>query len=209
MAKTAFFTGIYATILLAGYANILVHACQPDSFGPRLETKHLILRNFTLDDTQDLYEVMCDKAVMRFSVSGTRTFEQTQTYIKGLLEHYAKHGFGKLAIVYKASGKVIGVCGLQKTSIDNTDIIELGYRLARRYWNQGLMSEATQAVKEYAFEQLNLPEIVSCIEQENQASIRVAEKNGLIYWKNSEFLGKKCCVYRITKTEYIVANTLK
>lgn len=64
--------------------------------------------------------------------------------------------------------------------INNKQEIELSYRLARSYWGQGLGSEAAQACRDYAFTQLKLKRLISIIEPRNVASIRVAEKAGLI-----------------------------
>ena len=52
-------------------------------------------------------------------------------------------------------------------------------------------------VKDYAFDNLQLPSIVSCIAHRNARSIRVAQKVGMKYWKDGEFFKIPCQIYKI------------
>ena len=58
-------------------------------------------------------------------------------------------------------------------------VAELGYDLRSDYWNQGLATEAAAAVRDYAFNELQLPRLISLIRVGNMASKRVAEKTGM------------------------------
>jgi RimJ/RimL family protein N-acetyltransferase len=75
-------------------------------------------------------------------------------------------------------------------------IAELGYDFRSDYWNQGYATEAALAVRDYAFDVLQLPQLISLIRVGNLASKRVAEKVGMTpedefarygirYWKYS------------------------
>ena len=59
--------------------------------------------------------------------------------------------------------------------------IEIGWRLARRSWGQGLASEAAAAVVNHAFTALGLPALVSFTAEWNRPSRRVMEKCGLTF----------------------------
>ena len=126
-----------------------------------------------------------------------------QEYIKHMLEHFAEsyknNGFGIWGVMDKETKKLIGWCGLHKVQLKDGEEIELAYTLDTDYWGKGLATEGCVAVKKYAFDVLNLPYIVSCIDPENKASINVAKKNGMQYWKDSEFFGKPCQVYRVLR----------
>lgn len=67
--------------------------------------------------------------------------------------------------------------------------VKLGYDLRSDYWNQGLATEAATAVRDYAFETLRLPRLVSLIRQGNIASRRVAEKIGMRHLEDSDRSG--------------------
>ena len=56
---------------------------------------------------------------------------------------------------------------------------EVGYSLAREYWNQGFMTEALRAVLDLAFRKLNLHRVEAQHETDNPASGRVMLKAGM------------------------------
>jgi RimJ/RimL family protein N-acetyltransferase len=157
------------------------------------ETERLILREFTLDDLDDMAALFADPEVMRFSL-GTKSREQTERWIKGCQEDYSpeRWGFGLWAVVLKEGGDLIGFCGLSRfDDIDGRPEVEVGYRLARRFWGQGFATEAALATRDCAFQTLGLTRLISIIEPANSASVRVAEKIGmtcekqLIKWDRS------------------------
>ena len=68
--------------------------------------------------------------------------------------------------------------------------LELGYRLLTHYWGKGFATEAAIAMKTYAFNEMDLTRLISLIETENIASIRVAEKNGFKLEKTMLYDGR-------------------
>ena len=155
-----------------------------------IETSRLILRNFVEADAREMFEVLGDPQVMRFSSNGPYSFQKTEQFVAGCLEGYAKRGVGLFAIVHKDDQKVIGYCGFYFLAIDGVDEVEIGYRLHPAYWSRGLATEASMAVRDFGFDGLGFARLISCIEEENAASIRVAEKNGMSHEKDSLFAGK-------------------
>jgi ribosomal-protein-alanine N-acetyltransferase len=166
-----------------------------------LETARTILRQYSLEDVPVLMTILGDSDVMHFSIRGPMDEEAIRIFIEKTIEDYKKEGIGKWAIIDKQTKQLIGTCGLHKGPIDGIDYIELGYRLAKTYWGRGIGTEVAQAVRDYAFTVLKLEEIVSCIDKENIASWRVAEKIGMTYWKDGAYLGHRCMVYRIRKSD--------
>ncbi len=65
----------------------------------------------------------------------------------------------------------------------------LGYRLARATWGQGYASEAVTATLNYGFNVLGLRRIVATIDPNNVASVRVAQKAGMVYEQNVMYEG--------------------
>ncbi len=113
-------------------------------------------------------------------------------------------GFGLWAVVEKETGNLIGYCGLHKVTINEQGDkkTELAYRIYKKLWGKGFATEAAMAVRNYAFKNLNLDEIVSCIAHDNERSKGVAKKVGLTYWKEGVFKGRPCKVYRLSKNKF-------
>ena len=169
-----------------------------------LETDRLILREFVYEDGKKLSSLMADKDFMNFSVWGPVDIEGTKDFLKKALRDYKNNGFGIWAVIHKDSNKLIGSCGLYIADIGNGQkAIETSYRLEKAFRGKGLAIESVVAVRDYAFSGLNLDEIVACVDAQNVPSIRVAEKVGMKYWKLGTLFGVHCCVYRITRDEWI------
>jgi RimJ/RimL family protein N-acetyltransferase len=95
------------------------------------------------------------------------------------LDHQAEHGYGLFSVILKASGLLIGDCGLERMDVDGVPAVELGYDFRSDYWSQGYATEAASAVRDYAFQHLRLPRLISLIRVGNLPSQRVAEKIGM------------------------------
>jgi RimJ/RimL family protein N-acetyltransferase len=74
-----------------------------------------------------------------------------------------------------ASGCVIGVVSAWLED----DAVELGFVLARAYWNRGLTTEAVLAVKKWALHSEAVSRVWATCDVENRGSARVLEKAGL------------------------------
>lgn len=140
------------------------------------ETPRLLLREFTLNDVAALAEILIDPEVMEFSTNGPCTEDDTRKFIDGCLESYREHGFGQWGIVDSPSGAIIGFCGLSHVDLAGVQEVEVGYRLARSAWGQGLASVAADSALVYGFSQCHIDSIVAIIATRHLASAR----NGLL-----------------------------
>ena len=148
-------------------------------------TLRLLLREFTDDDIDALASSLANPEVMRFSLSGPETREQTAAFVAWCQEQYVRSGFGLWAVVHTGDGRLIGYCGLSEWEIDGKHEVEVGYRLDPHYWGQGLGTEAARAALTYARTHLRLARVIAIIEAANVASIRVAEKIGMCWEKEA------------------------
>jgi hypothetical protein len=145
------------------------------------ETERLILRHFQLADSEAMDRVFGDPEVMYFG-RGVQSREWVREWLHRRQQIYQKLGYGVWAVVEKRSQQVLGYCGLTHfPDINGQPETEIGYRLARRHWGHGFATEAARAVRDYSFDTLKLPRLIALIDPQNVASIRVAEKIGLVY----------------------------
>lgn len=151
-----------------------------------IETPRLILREFTLQDIDDLAVIYADPIGMQ-SKGGPRTYAAAQRTVKEAIQDYAVDGYGFWATQHKADQLLIGLCGLLNQIVVGKSEVEIAYTLARPYWGQGLATEAAQAIKAYGFAHLPVSRLISLISPTNVASQQVALKNGMVYEKTVEW----------------------
>ena len=163
------------------------------------QTPRLTLRYFNPNDLDALTPILADPKVMRYSISGVKTRSQTAEFINWMLSNYAKYGLGLYAAIHQQDRCLIGYCGLLVWYFEEIQEIEIGYRLATKYWGRGLATEAAVAVRNYAWEKLNLNRLISLVEPANVRSVRVIDKLGMKYEKNIVLQGLDVAVYSISK----------
>jgi RimJ/RimL family protein N-acetyltransferase len=161
------------------------------------ETQRIRLRFFNLNDLDALAAIFADPQVMRFSISGVKTKAQTKNTIDNIFLSYEKRGWGLYAIEQREERQLIGYCGLFAQQIDGQAEIEVGYRLATIYWGKGFATEAAIATHDYAFARLGITRLISIVDPENVRSIRVAEKIGIQYEKDTVFQSLPVRIYAI------------
>lgn len=146
---------------------------------PLLETPRLRLRPMQPGDMDSLLAIFADPNVM--TSFGVPPFDRTQMtrWVQRNLDHQVRYGYGLFSVLLKTDGTLIGDCGLEWMDIDGVPAAELGYDFRSDSWNQGYATEAAGAVRDYAFDRLRLPHLVSLIRVGNLASQRVAEKIGM------------------------------
>jgi ribosomal-protein-alanine N-acetyltransferase len=143
-----------------------------------LETPRLQFRRFTPDDLHALAALRSDPDVIKYVGSGRReSIGEVQALLAKVIAHSEQHGFAPWGLIDKATGKLIGWCGLKY--LEDTAEVEIAYGLAKEYWGKGLASEAAAAAMKYGFDRLRVNRIVAVAWPENIASMRVLEKLGM------------------------------
>lgn len=164
-------------------------------------TERLILRHFKQSDADCFYRLNAMPEVLEYT--GDLPFESVTAAATFITTYaaYQKTGMGRWTIELRQSQLPIGWCGLKQ---HKNGMVDLGYRLLKNYWGQGIATEASEAVLAIGFNALNLNEIVGRSAFANKASIRVLEKIGMKFWKNAPCDGiQDAAYYRILKSEYL------
>lgn len=113
-----------------------------------LETERLLLRRFTLDDVDHLYNLDNDPEVMRYITGGATTPREDieHDYLPAFMSYYNRfEGYGFWAVIEKATGELLGWFHLRPRHEDPIDQPELGYRLRRDVWGMGIGTEGARA----------------------------------------------------------------
>ena len=167
-----------------------------------IETNRLILREYTLDDFDDLYQILSDPITMQHYPKPYDK-EGTLRWINWSLDNYSKYGFGLWAMILKDTGQFIGDCGITIQNIDGELLPEIGYHVQKDYWRQGYAKEAASAVRDYVFTKTNYESVYSYMKYTNIGSYSTAASIGMT--KIKEYKNEKdgiLYVYQITKEEW-------
>ncbi len=163
-----------------------------------LETERLILRHLVPGDLDALATIEADPEVMRYFPSGPRSREEAGRDLDRCRALQAEYGFSLWAAVDRASGLLVGRCGLLPQSLGGRDEVEIAYLIARSHWGLGLATEAAVAIRDHGFGRLGRDRLVSIIHRDNLASRRVAEKSGLAPERMIQFMSHRCWLYAAT-----------
>lgn len=145
---------------------------------PTLDAGRICLRQLAEEDTGDMHAVYSDEVAMAYwSIAATKTIEETRQLVRRDVEAVEKGLALFWAIEWKQTGAVIGKCTLWQYDESNQRA-ELGYILNRQYWRMGLMSEALEAMIDYAFSGLRLHRLEADTDANNTASLALLEKLG-------------------------------
>jgi RimJ/RimL family protein N-acetyltransferase len=124
-----------------------------------------------------------DAEVRRYVGGAPRTREAAEERFWGRAMHPPDDRLAMWATALKEDGRYIGRCGLYPHLVDGgrvSDEAVLGLYLAREFWGRGLASEAGRAFIAFGFDELKLTRIVTAVQIENAASVRVLEKLGFV-----------------------------
>ncbi len=171
-------------------------------------TERLVIRRFTPDDWQDLYEYLSDEEVVAFEPYDVYTEEGAKEEAKNRESNECFY-----AVCLKDSGKVIGNLYFNK---GNFDTWEIGWVFNRSYQKNGYATESAKALVEYAFVHMGARRIVGKCSPKNKPSWALMERlnmrrEGLllqnVYFKtnaNGEPIWLDTYEYAILKSEWLM-----
>ena len=148
-----------------------------------IETKHLILRSFENEDTEEFYEIIRDPEIYK-TLPEDHMYSEDE--VKGIISFfiscYSRNKINNipkfpLAVVLKSKNAIIGDVGIGHYGLDNS-ITEIFYFINSNYWNKGYASEAVSAFLGYVRENKLINDLIGTVVPTNAASIRILEKNG-------------------------------
>lgn len=143
-----------------------------------METERIILRPWREDDAEDLFRYASDPEVgPRAGWPPHKSVEESLEIIRTLF-----HSDHIWAIELKETGEPIGCIGYYTHGESNIDIgekdVEVGYWVARPYWNKGICTEALRLLIDYCFNDKGFSTLWADYFPDNPASGKVMEKLG-------------------------------
>jgi ribosomal-protein-alanine N-acetyltransferase len=176
---------------------------------PMLETERLLIRPFTLDDLDAIYQILdvelCDAD---FGTEGAKARDERELWLQWTVLNYVELAkmyqppYGDRAVALRTTGQLIGACGYvpclmpfellpvfqatsqsQPSQLSSTEF-GLYYAFSPAFQRQGYATEATRALIDYAFQHLKLRRIVATTTYDNLGSMGVMRRVGMQIERN-------------------------
>lgn len=154
----------------------------------RLTGERLVLRAWCDADLEPFARLNADATVMTHFPK-TLTTDESNQLAANIRANLAERGFGLWAVELPGVAPFIGFVGLNVPTFEAhfTPCVEIGWRLAAKFWGNGYATEGAQLAARFAFDELGLEEIVALTATENRASQRVMQKLGMTCDRADDF----------------------
>jgi len=161
-----------------------------------LQTARLTVRELVPTDLDFMAEMLADAEVMRYYPKRL-TRDLSSDWIERQIARYMNDGYGLWLAEERNSGKPVGQVGLVRQQINGADETEVGYMIHKPYWRHGFATEGALACRDYAFNTLNKPRVISLVREDNAASRGVAENLGMEVVGRAPHGGADALVYAV------------
>lgn len=154
-----------------------------------LHTPRLFLRNWKADDLPAFAALNADEQVMQH-FPAQLTAEQSAALAERIQAHIQQFGFGPWVVEQQEQPGLIGILGLQQVLFDSafTPAVEIGWRFLPTYWHQGYAREAANAALDFAFDQLQLEQVLAFTVPANKPSRTLMQRLGMQHDPAEDFL---------------------
>ncbi len=158
----------------------------------------LFFRSFTLGDIE-LWTPFFNKDDYHRFLGQDITLpgaQRSKVWIERQIQRKNEEVYGQLAVIEKATMKFIGVGGIIQRELYGKEELEITYSLLPSAWGNGYALELAKHFMDYAQGTNEVKSVISMVHPENEASIKVAQANGLKLTGKAKFMKIPVEVYR-------------
>lgn len=170
------------------------------------ETERLLLRELLASDELGMFDLDSDPEVHKYLGNNpVESLDEIREVIKFIQKQYEENGVGRWAVIRKSDNEFLGWAGIKyfKTPINNhVNFYELGYRFQQKYWGMGYATEAAKACIAYAFDQMQLNEVIAMTDVDNENSKKVLLKSGFKLIETFDDNGEQTNWFSIQKSDH-------
>lgn len=139
------------------------------------ETARLHFRLYRQADSDAVRAIFADDYARRF-YPAMQNAAAIDGWIAENMLRYRSDGFGLWGVIEKATGELIGDCGLTFQNVEGERLLELGYHIRADRRGSGFALEAARSALDFGFKNTAEGSICSIVAPDNAASIAVAIK---------------------------------
>ena len=166
---------------------------------PVIQTERLTLRAHRLDDYAACRAMWADPNVVRYIGGTPSSAQQTWMRMLNYTGHWSLMGFGYWLIEETQSGLFVGEAGFAdfKRGLHPSmeGVPEIGWALASEMHGRGFATEAVRAVVAWSDRTRDWPRTVCMVNEDNAASLRVAQKCGYAQYDRIEHNGSRLVLF--------------
>ena len=152
-------------------------------------TDRLVVREQTLDDIDDLYEIYSDPSTYKYTDNLYEDRDKEAAFMRDYIENqYNLYEYGIWAVERRSDGKLIGRAGISDR--EGVSEPEIGYVIAAGCRRQGYAREALEAIIRYASEELGMDRLAAYTMADNDASAGILKKLGFAKSGEHEISGR-------------------
>ena len=147
-----------------------------------LETDRLILRQFIINDARATFNNWSnDPDVTKYLTWAPHSnVDVSKSVLEGWITSYEKDNFYQWGIVIKSTDELVGTISIVQQK-DDIKMVQVGYCIGKKWWKQGITSEALAAIIRFFFEEVGINRLEARHDPRNPNSGKVMTKCGLKY----------------------------
>ena len=154
-----------------------------------LETERLRLRSWIESDRHLFREINADTKVMEF-FAFRRSHAEADALLEKINSSIRETGLGFYCLELKETSEPVGFCGLSLANMPDifpAETVEIGWRLATRFWGHGYVTEAGRALLDFDFREKSIPAVLAFAVAANRRSTAVMERFGMRPCRDMDF----------------------
>jgi len=167
-----------------------------------LSTARLRFEPFDERHGDGLHAMNRDPEVQRYLLGRPETMDETLAAIARVRARQAAWGYGWWAFIEHDTGELVGAGCVQHLDHQRANPHEIGWRLRRDRWGQGLASEAARELARFAFDELQAPLVCAIRHPDNLPSQRVMERLGMRYAGLRTWHGDEVALHELGRAEW-------
>jgi RimJ/RimL family protein N-acetyltransferase len=162
------------------------------------ETERLRLEPIAARHVDDMLRMLSDPRVAE-TMGGIRDHAFVEARTAAQSQHWVDHGFGSWAAYRRDDGAFVGRGGIQPTTLEGVDVVEVGWCLVPEQWGNGFATEMGRAGLDLGFTEFGLDEIVAFTLPQNTPSQAVMGRLGMTYVRDAMHWGLHHVVYSVRR----------
>ncbi|WP_426244718.1 GNAT family N-acetyltransferase [Nocardioides sp. LHG3406-4] len=173
----------------------------------RIISNRIVLRPWTLDDTDSALSIYQDPGVIRWTRPFIRPVTDGNSMRRRLdawmsQSNRLPHPHGRWAIELADSGALIGGAALLNPKLDGQELLAMSWELAPSAVGHGLAAEAGHALIHYAFRVSAATTVHAVVHIENQRAIATLQRAGMVQLPGARtHRGAEVFLYGITRDD--------